>query len=412
QQLYHVALVRGAVDDVVAVLRGMEHRETVVVLCGEHDELHARGLGQRHDGIGIELLRIEALGQYLVLGYGHRREGLDLLAVTLRDALAVPYAAQLRVQAEVDKQAKLARLPGLHSGDVRPWLAPRQRLVADGGGKQGRRKQARQRRCQCRSHDGFHRPLLFCASVASDRAVRSYDEVSLSLLGRGPGRGVGIRDSLSVPHFGSPAAGFRSPAGARVTSLCWPKPPQERWRTAQPARRAEGGMPGVKRSNPEKRPGSIRRNYKQEMSRLFGTIPAYAIDGTATPRHIWTLRRQFLRRVALAVASSRLERAAFPGPLCGGEAWTTRPRSGHRQGGRCLFARAGARSKSPAAPHGLEGQDARRAPHRGGLLFGLLFSWPRKRKVTRAPAGARNRFETCESAKTQAPLPPPFSRKR
>src|SRR6185437_7962306 len=112
EHLHHIALVRGVVDDVVAVLRGMEHRETVVVLGGEHDELHARGLGQRHDGIGIELLRIEALGQYLVLGYGHRREGLDLLAVTLRDALAVPYAAQLRVQAEVDKQAKLARLPG------------------------------------------------------------------------------------------------------------------------------------------------------------------------------------------------------------------------------------------------------------------------------------------------------------
>src|SRR6185437_3591122 len=32
---------------------------------------------------------------------------------------------------------------------------------------------------------------------------------------------------------------------------------------------------------------------------------------------------------------------AFPGPLGGGVAGTIRPRSGHRQGCRCLFARAG-----------------------------------------------------------------------
>jgi hypothetical protein len=28
---------------------------------------------------------------------------------------------------------------------------------------------------------------------------------------------------LALPLGGSPAAGFRAPAGARVTSLCWPK---------------------------------------------------------------------------------------------------------------------------------------------------------------------------------------------
>ena len=65
---------------------------------------------------------------------------------------------------------------------------------------------------------------------------------------------------------------FRSPAGARVTSLCWPTPPQERWRTAKLARRAEGRMPGVKRGNPEKWPGSIRRNYKQAVSRTWDQL--------------------------------------------------------------------------------------------------------------------------------------------
>jgi len=43
----------------------------------------------------------------------------------------------------------------------------------------------------------------------------------------------------------------------------------------------------------------------------------------------------------------------FPGPLGGGEAWTIRPRSGHRHGRRCLFDRTGVRPKSPATPHAL-----------------------------------------------------------
>ena len=42
-------------------------------------------------------------------------------------------------------------------------------------------------------------------------------------------------------------------------------------------------------------------------------------------------------------------------PLCGGESGTTRPRSGHRHGCRCLFVRTGVRSKSPAPAHELAG---------------------------------------------------------
>ncbi len=37
-------------------------------------------------------------------------------------------------------------------------------------------------------------------------------------------------------------------------SLAWPRARQERARTARPARRAEGRMPGVKRSNQQRRP--------------------------------------------------------------------------------------------------------------------------------------------------------------
>jgi hypothetical protein len=56
---------------------------------------------------------------------------------------------------------------------------------------------------------------------------------------------------------------------------------------------------------------------------------------------------------------------------------------GHRQGCRCLFARAGALSKSPAAAHGLAGHSPASAEE-GRLLFGY-FLLATQEKVTRAP---------------------------
>ena len=48
--------------------------------------------------------------------------------------------------------------------------------------------------------------------------------------------------------------------------------------------------------------------------------------------------------------------------------------------------RAGCPVDKPRNPTAdLAGRDARKARKRGGLLFWLLFSWPRKRKVTRSP---------------------------
>jgi len=110
-------------------------------------------------------------------------------------------------------------------------------------------------------------------------------------------------------------------------------------------------------------------------------------------------------RCVSALLLARRMRAAFPGPLSGGEAGTIRPRSGRCQGGQRLFARTGVRSKSPAPPHGLSVHGRTESAKRGGLLFWLLFSWPRKRKVTRALAGARNCFETGETSE-QSPSPP------
>ncbi len=219
---------------------------------------------------------------------------------------------------------------------------------------------------------------------------------------------------------------FRSPAGARVTSLCWPTPPQERWRTAKPARRAEGRMPGVKRSNPEKWPDSIRRPYKPAVSRGLDQRSSTRRPTVATPRRIWKLRTLDLvvpaqagtqclcfallvLRFAGALLWPLLLRAwsalLFPGPLGDGEAGTIRPRSGHRQGWRCLFDRTGVRPKSPAPTHGLAGQDARRASPRGVVFSWLLLFWTSKREVARAPAGARNRFVARDNAEARAPTP-------
>jgi len=64
---------------------------------------------------------------------------------------------------------------------------------------------------------------------------------------------------MASSRSGSPAAGFRPPAGGRVTFLCLPTHAQERVRTAKPARRAEGRMPGVKKSN-HRDGGNAKRN--------------------------------------------------------------------------------------------------------------------------------------------------------
>ncbi len=93
------------------------------------------------------------------------------------------------------------------------------------------------------------------------------------------------------------------------------------------------------------------------------------------------------RGLNLRIAMCRAAARAFTWPLCGGEGWSIRPRRGARQGCRALFVRAGARSKSPAAPHGLAGRSPASAT-RGALLFGS-FLLGKQEKVTRAAAAAR-----------------------
>ena len=94
--------------------------------------------------------------------------------------------------------------------------------------------------------------------------------------------------------------------------------------------------------------------------------PSCGLSSTRPPRHrgperaARSQRAEATTRAKQSIASSRalcFWRArcapALPGPLGGGEPWTRRPCSGRCHGGQRLFARAGARSKSPATAHGL-----------------------------------------------------------
>jgi hypothetical protein len=84
-----------------------------------------------------------------------------------------------------------------------------------------------------------------------------------------------------------------------------------------------------------------------------------------------------------------LPRAARPrlyrGPLCGGEMGSTGPEGGIGRTPIPFRQHTDVLSKSPAPAHGLAGHTCPASAKRGGLLFGLLFSWPSKRKVTRPP---------------------------
>src|SRR5690348_6327648 len=104
-------------------------------------------------------------------------------------------------------------------------------------------------------------------------------------------------------------------------------------------------------------------------------------------------RRHFLcRRALLSQPSSGCAPSAgqdgallYPGPLCGGEAGSTGRAAGADRDVGSFSSGQDALSKSQAPAHGLAAHGWAASAKRGGLLFWLLFSWPRKRKVTRSP---------------------------
>jgi len=191
------------------------------------------------------------------------------------------------------------------------------------------------------------------------------------------------REGLLIFALSMESKRFRAPAGARVPSLCWPTPPQDRRRTAKSARRAEDRMPGVKRSNQQKWPDSTHRDYKQGGFEGWGPTSACAIHGTAILRRVRELRKKSCGAWLLRAGA----RCFFRGPW----AAVRRGREGRAAGiardGGAFSTGQDARPKSPDPPHGLAGQDARQAPPRGVVSSWLLLLWTSKGEVTRAPEG-------------------------
>ena len=85
--------------------------------------------GQCNHGIGIPFGWIEILRGGRVLIEWDGSIGHDLLTVAVVDRLALPDAAELRVETEVDEHPKLAVLPMPHRFGGRARLGERQRLV-------------------------------------------------------------------------------------------------------------------------------------------------------------------------------------------------------------------------------------------------------------------------------------------
>ena len=131
-----VFAVGGEVDDVVVGGFGVEEAEAVVVLGGENDVFHAGLLGEEHDGVGVEVGGVKLMGHGFVLVDGDAGVIHDLLAVE-GDLLAVPDAAEMGVDSEVDEEAEMVVFPFLECGLCRlvgvGWCL----LTVAGGGQKG-----------------------------------------------------------------------------------------------------------------------------------------------------------------------------------------------------------------------------------------------------------------------------------
>src|ERR1700730_9072566 len=137
------------------------------MLGGDHDKLHACLFGQLDHRLRVPLVRIKLAGQLLVILLRDGGVTLDLLAVTLSDALAIPHARRDCIEAPVNKHAELAILPCLNGGSARPRirLGKSQKGASE---KQYRRTNHSDRQLQWRIS------LAIAASSGSHTALPSY----------------------------------------------------------------------------------------------------------------------------------------------------------------------------------------------------------------------------------------------
>ncbi len=112
--LHRVAAKRRGIHDVEVMRFRVIHRKAVVMLAGDDDVLHARVLGELGDRSGIELHRIEILGDFFV--FRHR----DVRHLVVHDPFAdavigfpVDLVCQLRVKTPVNKHCVIGFIEAL-----------------------------------------------------------------------------------------------------------------------------------------------------------------------------------------------------------------------------------------------------------------------------------------------------------
>ena len=111
----------------------MEHIEAVVVLGSDDDELHTSSFGQCNNSVRIEPCWIEICSESRIFVERNWRVRHDLLAVSVVDLLAVPYATQRGVEAEVNEHAELPVLPLLDGRLQQAGGQEWSRLIERGG---------------------------------------------------------------------------------------------------------------------------------------------------------------------------------------------------------------------------------------------------------------------------------------
>ncbi len=247
-----------------------------------------------------------------------------------------------------------------------------------------------------------------CEFFADDRAVSHHLALSQSTKRFRPPAGGRATSLLLVQKRSSQekttprwrALRASCPAGARAGSGVFRRHlrvPAKNWPASLPAILTDFPPPARRAIGT---PGEAARSCAQKQRQLqqqehpTPTLPCkQGRETAAVPRSAVHLSHLWERGGGEGLCSALLgfwragARLLFPGPLGGGEAGTKRPRSGRCHGGQHLFARAGARSKSPAPTHGLAGQDARQAPTGVAFLFGsFLFGHAKRKELGRRQA--------------------------
>ncbi len=256
--------------------------------------------------------------------------------------------------------------------------------------------------------------------------------------------GTGARENHWIPHPGSPAAGFRTPAAARFSPLplvgeglgergFFPRAFASFKAVSVACRRPSHfsllAQREVTKRNGLFNPPTLQASRVEDIGSTlvdtwpYSDHPATYLE-TEEPK-LAALRFAWLGAMSpspacrgglgwgaldLAVASARRSALLFPGPLGDGEAGTKRPRSGRAQGWARLFARAGARSKSPAPTHGLSVHGWTESDA-AGCRFLLATSLLGKQKRSSSGAGRRTK-PLCRSRyhRSKSPQPSPGGR--